>query len=210
MFHVKLPYPYRWMSERGVLLQAGAASLAVYQKLAAAALPDVEELVPADGSVLLVMRPGAGLPESLAQILAGVGEREAAVTNTIHAIQHEIPLVLDGEDLADIAEYAGWTLEQLTECLLGVELSVRFLGFQPGFAYLKGLPDNLKLPRRNRPRTRVVAGSVAVGGGYCGIYPAGGPGGWHVLGHTSISLFDPLASPPARLQPGDVVRFVAA
>jgi KipI family sensor histidine kinase inhibitor len=89
-----------------------------------------------------------------------------------------------------------------------VEYTVAFLGFQPGFPYLRGLPDILHAPRRPSPRVRVAAGSVAIGGAYCGIYPAGGPGGWQIIGRTAAALFDPAREAPAMLMPGDRVRFV--
>jgi biotin-dependent carboxylase-like uncharacterized protein len=48
---------------------------------------------------------------------------------------------------------------------------------------------------------------VAIGGGYAGVYPVATPGGWQVVGHTSLKLFDQDAPPFALLQPGDRVRF---
>lgn len=82
------------------------------------------------------------------------------------------------------------------------------LGFTPGFAYLLGLPDALHMPRRATPRTRVPAGSVAIGGAQTGVYPRDTPGGWHLIGRTSLNLFDPARDPPALLTPGMRVRFV--
>ena len=89
-----------------------------------------------------------------------------------------------------------------------VEYRVLVLGFVPGFAYLGLLPPGLELPRRATPRVRVPAGSVAVTGRQSGVYPLDGPGGWHLLGRTDVPLWDPAADPPARLAPGDRVRFV--
>jgi len=68
----------------------------------------------------------------------------------------------------------------------------------------------LHAARRATPRTRVPAGSVAVGGIYTGIYPGEGPGGWQVIGRTSAVLFVPEREWPALLVPGDRVRFVPA
>jgi KipI family sensor histidine kinase inhibitor len=91
-----------------------------------------------------------------------------------------------------------------------VEYTVAFLGFQPGFPYMRGLPAGLHAPRRASPRARVAAGSVAIGGAYCGIYPSAGPGGWQIIGRTAAVLFDPAHDAPALLLPGDRVRFVPA
>lgn len=89
----------------------------------------------------------------------------------------------------------------------GAHWRVAFLGFQPGFAYLSNAPPELCVPRLRTPRVRVPEGSVAVAGGYGGIYPAALPGGWRLLGRTAARLFDPAAVPPSLLQPGDRVVF---
>ncbi len=86
---------------------------------------------------------------------------------------------------------------------------VGFLGFAPGFAYLLGGDERLRVPRREEPRTRVPAGSVAVAGEYSGIYPRESPGGWRLLGRTDAVLFDATRASPALLAAGDRVRFVA-
>lgn len=193
------------MTDRGLCLATGPRTLAVWRRLAAVGLPGVAELVPADGMLLVVLEAGACLPAGL---LASIDEaREEAGPQ---GREHVIPVRFDGEDLDEAAGRLGWTVDALIARLSGLELRVKFLGFQPGFAYLEGLPAELHLPRRSFPRKRVPAGSVALGGGYCGIYPASGPGGWHLIGTTSFSLFDPGAIPPARLQPGDHVRLEAA
>jgi KipI family sensor histidine kinase inhibitor len=84
---------------------------------------------------------------------------------------------------------------------------VAFIGFAPGFAYLVGGDKRLAVPRRQRPRVRVPAGSVAIAGPYSGVYPRDTPGGWQLLGRTSVSLFDAQGSRPALLAVGDLVRF---
>ncbi|HET9092345.1 MAG TPA: carboxyltransferase domain-containing protein [Acidimicrobiales bacterium] len=119
---------------------------------------------------------------------------------------HEIPVVFDGEDLGEL----GLGGAEVAATLAGRPLEVAFLGFMPGFAYLVGLPEPLaRLPRRASPRTRVPAGSLAVGGGYAGIYPVSSPGGWNLLGRTSFRPFDSSSPPYARLRPGDRVLLVA-
>ncbi|EMK4942255.1 carboxyltransferase domain-containing protein, partial [Escherichia coli] len=58
------------------------------------------------------------------------------------------------------------------------------------------------------PRLLVPAGSVGIGGPQTGVYPLATPGGWQLIGHTSLSLFDPARDEPILLRPGDSVRFV--
>lgn len=123
----------------------------------------------------------------------------------------EIPVRYGGDhgpDLADVAERTGLTLERVVEAHASVDYDCFFLGFAPGFGYLGLLPQELELPRRDEPRTRVPAGSVAIAGRQTAVYPSATPGGWHLIGRTEAALWDVERDPPALLAPGDTVRFV--
>ncbi len=72
------------------------------------------------------------------------------------------------------------------------------------------MPVQLTTPRRSSPRQAVPAGSVAIGGAQTGVYPKASPGGWQILGHTDVVLFDPAREEPSLWMPGDRVRFVVA
>ena len=113
-----------------------------------------------------------------------------------------------GPDLAEIARETGLSQSEVVRRHTAPLYDVVFLGFTPGFPYLAGLPPELATRRRGQPRRRVEAGSVAIAGIQAGIYPLASPGGWNVLGRTSLVLFDPSRSPRALLAPGDRVRFV--
>ena len=94
--------------------------------------------------------------------------------------------------------------------LTATEFSVYMLGFLPGFPYLGGLPAVLEMPRLATPRSRVPAGSVAIAGRMCAVYPWHSPGGWRLVGRTGARLFDATqAARPALLAPGDRVRWQA-
>jgi KipI family sensor histidine kinase inhibitor len=82
------------------------------------------------------------------------------------------------------------------------------MGFTPGFPYMGRLNDAIVTPRLATPRTHVPAGTVAIAGSQTGIYPIDSPGGWRLIGYTSLRLFDPAAESPFLLSPGDEVRFV--
>ena len=120
---------------------------------------------------------------------------------------HEIVVRYDGADLAEIAAHAGLSPAEVVERHAAATYRVAFVGFQPGFAYLDGLPAELHTPRRATPRPRVPAGTLAIGGEWTGVYPLATPGGWNLLGTTDALLFDPRRDPLALLQPGDTVRF---
>jgi KipI family sensor histidine kinase inhibitor len=112
-----------------------------------------------------------------------------------------------GPDLDAVAEHAGLSRDDVIARHAAAEYTVAMLGFAPGFPYLLGLDRALQVPRRPSPRTRVPAGSVAIGGAQTGIYPRELPGGWHLIGRTPLVLFDPAREPPCLLAPGDRVRF---
>lgn len=119
----------------------------------------------------------------------------------------EIPVRYDGPDLPEVAERLNLPASEVIRLHTGTIYTVFMIGFLPGFPYLGLLPDVLELPRRDVPRLRVPAGSVAIAGRQTGIYPQASPGGWHLIGHTDFRLFDPAKRPPARLQTGMQVRF---
>lgn len=119
----------------------------------------------------------------------------------------EIPVVYDGEDLADVAGLLGWTVEELIHRHTQATYTVAFTGFAPGFAYLAGDDPAFDVPRRKSPRVRVPAGSVAIGGRFCGVYPTDSPGGWQLLGRTPLAMWDASRPRAALLAPGDRVRF---
>ncbi|MEV0896985.1 allophanate hydrolase subunit 1 [Actinoplanes sp. NPDC049802] len=122
----------------------------------------------------------------------------------------EIPTTFDGEDLTSVAELWHVTADEAVRRITGTPFTVAFSGFAPGFAYLRGLPDEWAVPRLAAPRPRVPAGSVALAGGYAGIYPTASPGGWRLVGRTDRNLFDVRREHPALLTPGTRVRLVPA
>lgn len=123
----------------------------------------------------------------------------------------DIPVTYGGDagpDLALVASHCGMSEKQVVEAHSSARYIVYFLGFQPGFAYLGGLDEKLHVPRRAEPRLQVAAGSVGIGGAQTGIYPLSTPGGWQLIGRTSLRLFNPQSMPPTLLGPGDSVRFL--
>ena len=200
--------PWRWVTERGLRIETGVHTLARYQALMSAAFDEVETLIPADGSLLIVLHPGASPSNSLQALLTA----DLPVAVEAPGRMHE--LLVDyggaaGRDLAAVAEAAGLSVTETIVLHCSTNYHVQFMGFQPGFAYLAGTPAALHQPRLSRPRTQIPTGSLAIGGSYTGIYPTAGPGGWNLIGRVEAKLFDPHREPPALLMPGDQVRFVA-
>lgn len=198
---------WRWVGERGLQVATGDQTLGRYALLQSQKFPEIEDVIVADGSLLLVLQRGAAVSSSLRTALAAPLAEASLVAGARHDIGVEYGGAA-GPDLTALAERAGMDVAAYINSHAAVEYTVAFLGFQPGFPYLTGLPRALQAPRLASPRLRVAAGSVAIGGAYCGIYPVAGPGGWQIIGRTAAVLFEPQRDAPALLMPGDRVRFV--
>ncbi len=120
----------------------------------------------------------------------------------------EIPVTYNGPDLAFVAEHCHLKVSDVIRIHSGTDYTVYMMGFMPGFPYLGKLPEALSTPRLATPRSHVPAGSVAIAAGQTGIYPLDSPGGWQLIGHTSLALHDARRAPPFLLAPGDTVRFI--
>jgi inhibitor of KinA len=122
----------------------------------------------------------------------------------------EVPVCYENDlapDLDDVAQHTGLSADEIVRRHSGAIYRVSCVGFTPGFPYLSGLPPELATPRRASPRKQVPAGAVAIGGMQTGIYPRQSPGGWNIIGRTTLRLFDVERNPPALFRAGDRVRF---
>jgi len=200
----------------GVLveLSSGAQVMAAYRTLRAALadgrLDGVAELVPAARTVLLTAAAGTPLPrDRVRALLASLDELDGSdgPADSTGSAEVVIPVRYDGADLDLVARTAELTVPEVVELHSSTEYTVAFCGFSPGFGYLTGLPEPLRQARLDDARPAVPAGSVALAGEFTAVYPRSSPGGWRLLGHTEEVMFDPSADPPARLAPGDRVRF---
>jgi len=160
------------------------------------------DIVPAARTVLI---DGVPAPAALAADLAAATAPEPLRGEAGPLVR--IPAVFDGADLDDVARRWNTDADGVAERLGSIEFRVAFCGFAPGFAYLTGLPPSLRVPRLPNPRVSVPAGSVALADEYAAVYPAASPGGWRLVGHTDVVLFDLAADPPTTLRPGARVRF---
>jgi KipI family sensor histidine kinase inhibitor len=163
----------------------------------------VTEIVPAARTVLL---PGTGL-EALAAELKD-WPLPALAVDAQPAI--EIPVSYDGPDLDEVCALSGLSRDELISLHTGATLTAAFCGFVPGFAYLTGVDARLQVARRPSPRTRVEAGAVGLAGEFTGVYPRASPGGWQIIGHTALPMWDAARDPPSLLAPGARVKFVRA
>jgi len=170
----------------------------------------LRDVVPGPGNLMLRVHPDQRMSlTDLTERLESLWQTCAAPDQFSRTL--EIPVRYGGQhgpDLEAVARHCGLSADQIITLHCQSRYQVMCIGFQPGFPYLSGLDSRLFTPRRNTPRTRIPAGSVAIAGDQAGIYPADSPGGWQIIGHTELRLFDPRADPPCKLAPGDSIRFV--
>lgn len=188
-----------------VELDALADVLDLYAALQADPLPGVVDVVPAARTVLLVLDPAATTVAAVGAAVRGVRPRPG---HRPDGEVLELPVVYDGEDLAEVAGLLGTDPAGVIQRHTSVGWTVAFCGFAPGFGYLTADSGSWDVPRRATPRTRLPAGSVALAGEFSGVYPRASPGGWQLIGHTDVDVFDLDREPAALLRPGVRVRFV--
>jgi inhibitor of KinA len=186
--------------------------LEAMHRIEQAHIPGVIECAPAYNTVAVFFNPVEAKTDQLPEEIRAALRRSLRRSERTSPRSIEIPVCFDPEfapDLAHVAANAHLPANEVVDLYCGAEYRVACIGFTPGFPFLTGLPKTLATPRRAVPRKEIPAGSVAIGGEQTGIYPIRSPGGWNVIGRTSLRLFDPEKTPPAVLQAGDQVRFRA-
>lgn len=193
----------------------GAFDLAVQQRIwamarEAASWPEVVEAVPGMTNLMIGFAEPPAEPAALeARLLRSWAASAPHPAEDSRLV--EVPVVYGGAlgpDLGPVAAQAGLTPAQAAALHAAAEYVVYAVGSSPGFGYLGGLDERLVVPRRAVPLLRAEGGSVMIAGRQAGVTTAGGPTGWHVLGHSKAALFDASREPPALLRPGDRLRFV--
>lgn len=149
-----------------------------------------------------------GNPDELHRLIARTTPTDAVSDAGADPI--EIPVTYDGADLATVAVLTSMSEAEVVAAHTGSLWTVSFSGFAPGFAYLSGGDPRLVVPRRDSPRTKVPLGAVGLAGTFSGVYPRESPGGWQLIGRTTLAMWDLDRDPPALLLPGRRVRFTVA
>jgi len=185
-----------------------ARAIGIASAVAAQRIAGIRDIVPTYRSVAVHFDPLATDVERLRESLRRAAHASPAARD---GSLIEIPVVYGGEngpDLQEVAAFAGLTPQEVTERHCAREYRVFMLGFLPGFAYMGVVDDAIAAPRKATPRTRIPAGAVGIAGQQTGIYPRQSPGGWQLIGRTTVSVFDPSRAQPSLFAPGDRVRFV--
>lgn len=123
-------------------------TLALFASLQSDRVEGIEETVPAARTLMIRFRPEKIGAEMLAAQLAS-RDLSAKIAPSDNLV--EIPVHYNGEDLADVAELTGMSVEEVIHRHTESEFTVAFCGFAPGFGYLVGGDPALHVPRRRKP-----------------------------------------------------------
>jgi inhibitor of KinA len=192
---------------RAISWDVGARVRTVAQRIRDMHLPSVTDVVPAYTTLAVYFDSRLASYTVISSLIADLAEVMETEVEASSALI-EIPVRYDGPDLAEVAERTGLTQDDVIEKHCSRIYRAYMTGFAPGFTYLGDLDEALVLPRRTEPRVRVPAGSVAIAGVQTAVYPLVTPGGWHLIGTTSVAMFDVQRDPPALIRAGDSVRFI--
>ena len=195
---------------RDVVDQVVALDTRLHAAIEAGILAGICETIPTFRSLALVFDPLTTTPDELLGQIRKLEHTSHAPDEDAAARHWLIPVRYGAEcgpDLSSVAHLTGLDEDRVIELHQQAHFKVYMLGFLPGFAFLGDTPPELHLPRRNEPRLRVPAGSVAIAKQLTGVYPWDSPGGWHILGNCPVTLFDAMQNPPALFKAGDSVSF---
>jgi len=195
------------LAELGTRLDTALNTRAIALAAALKKRRDVNQAIAAYASVTVHFDPEHTTFEALGAAVKRLAAKRPPMAEPGRL--HRIPVVYDGPDLEVVAAAVRLSRQQIVEIHSRPIYRVFLVGFVPGWGYLGPLPEELAVPRRAEPRTLVPAGSVAIAGRQTGIYPLPSPGGWHLIGRTSVKLFLPDSDPPCLFRSGDRVKFFA-
>jgi KipI family sensor histidine kinase inhibitor len=196
------------LAELGTRLDTALNTRAIALAAALKKRRDVRQAIAGYASVTVHFDPDQTTHDALSAAIKRLAAKRPRVAEPGRL--HRVPVVYDGQDISQVAATLGLPIARVVEIHTRPIYRVFLVGFVPGWAYLGPLPEELELPRRQVPRTKVPAGSVAIAGRQTGIYPLATPGGWHLIGRTSVKLFLPDLDPPCLFRAGDRVKFFAA
>lgn len=177
--------------------------------LSPASVPGFLEAVPAYVNILVRFDPlvsDHGVVEAaLRRLIAAPGSAPRAGREREVRVCYDAGLA---PDLPRVAEAAGMEPEAVIAAHLAGDYRVYMYGFAPGYAYLAGVPEPIRLPRKTAPVRDVAAGSVLIAGPQCLVTTFVMPTGWWIIGRSPTRILDGgEGDRPFLFDVGDTVRF---
>lgn len=203
------------MGSRAWLVEApGEFSLAAQRRIWSLAnrlsqCDDVESLIPGVTNLLVLLKWTPEDFDAFPRRLREYWQQAREVHPEGRLI--EIPVHYGGtlaSDLEAVCRHTGFSEKEVIRRHHQGHYTVVALGSAPGFGYLHGLDPALATPRKKVPSLNMLKGTVTIGGPQTGVSVLTGPNGWNAIGYAEIEVFDPHATSPALMAPGDRIRFL--
>lgn len=122
----------------------------------------------------------------------------------------EIPVYYGEEvglDLKRISEEKNLSIKEIIDIHSSGSYRVYAIGFAPGFAYMGEVDKRININRLENPRKTIPKNSLAIANEQTAIYPQSSPGGWNIIGKTTIEMFDKSLANLCPVNVGDEVKF---
>jgi len=122
----------------------------------------------------------------------------------------KVPVCYDpifGIDLENLSVAKNISIKDVINIHSASIYEVYSIGFLPGFTYMGIVDERIQMPRQDKPRMNVLAGSVGIAGLQTGIYPSNSPGGWQIIGRTPWDIFNRDENILSKFKVGDLVQF---
>lgn len=179
------------------------------ERLKMESIPAIQEWIPSYTALTVIYDPCICRYETLSAEIENLTDSLAA-TEVPPAKRVRLPVYYGGEtgpDLAYVAEINGISAEEVIRIHSSADYFIYMIGFTPGFPYLGGMSKTIAASRRATPRKIVPSGTVGIAGEQTGVYSMITPGGWQLIGHTPVPLYNPTSDPPVLLEAGDYLQF---
>ena len=208
---------FRPVGDRGLLVEFGETVareshdgvMRLDAALAREPFDGLVEAVPAYASILVSFDPRLTDHRAVEDLVSGLIARAATVE--MAGAEREVEICYDGDlapDLAAVASACGLTPEAVIAAHLGSTYDVSMYGFAPGYAYLAGVPEEIRLPRKQAAIRGVPGGSVIIAGPQCLVTTLTMPTGWWIIGRSPTRILrGEDANRPFLFDVGDRVRF---
>lgn len=207
---------FRPVAEHALLVEFGEAIsdaaheavLRLDRVLADAPIKGFREAIPAYVNLLVDFDPlvtNHAEAETALQALLGMEAAERpvpAIREVLACYEEEF-----APDLAALAERCGMSVEAVIKTHLAGDYRVFMYGFAPGYAYLAGVPEAIRQPRKPAPVRDLPAGSLMVAGPQCLVSTLTMPTGWWVIGRSPTRILTGDPARPFLFDVGDRVTF---
>ena len=204
---------YRPIADHAVLVEFGTAIsdaahaqvLALDQALTAQPFVGFREATPAFVNLLVDFDPIVTDHVEVEAYLRSLADQpltpRAPVTWQVPVCYENAP------DLDEVARRTGLSTEAVIAAHLAGDYRVFLYGFAPGYAYMGGLPEAIKLDRKTTPVRGVPAGKIIIAGTMCLITTLVMPTGWWIIGRTPTRVLTGDEARPFLFDVGDHIQF---